>query len=167
MDTTATDETWRLFTDPHGYFHIEIPDSWRVEQTDGPRFLRNNEDSWTPHTFMTRLTPAVDDIDIDTRRIGMTIRIDQYAETPPSIKGLQDPTDLAYIRTYRVVHDGGWLVVTVGHLRIDIQYQIQHMSHAYRPMGWEPPAPLSPDEQHKRLALIQRIIASFDLLTRS
>lgn len=160
MDPTTTDEDWRTFTDPHGYFHIELPASWRVEQSDGPFFHGHH----AAHRFLTTLEPAANDN--SSRRTWMTIRIEQYAETPPPMKGSQEPTDLQYLRTYRIIHGSDWLTCVVGHLRIHIEYQIQGISHphAYRPMGWEPPAPLSQDEQRRRLAIVQRIIASFALL---
>ena len=95
----------------------------------------------------------------------MTIRVEQFDETPPPIFGdIQEPTDLDFLHTYRVKHDSDWLTVVVGHLRIHVQYGIQSVSRKYHSEDWQPPAPLSSDEQHRRWALVQRIINSFELL---
>lgn len=161
MDPTTAEENWRPFTDPYGHFRIEIPASWRVEQSDGP-FTHGRH---AARRFLTLLEPSPSGS--STRRIWMTIRIEQYAETPPLIsKGLPESADVQYLRTYHVAHESDWLTCVVGHIHIHIEYRIQDIpvSSPYKSMEWEPPAPLSPDEQRKRLALVKRIIASFDLL---
>jgi len=97
--------------------------------------------------------------------MSVTIRIEQFAETPPPISGNRpELTDLNALRAYRIAHDADWLTCIVGQTRVHIEYGIQGVSHVYHAIDWEPPAPLSPDERRKRLALVQRIIDSFDLL---
>jgi hypothetical protein len=97
--------------------------------------------------------------------MSVTIRIEQFAKAPPPItRDHPEPTDLNALRAYRIAHDSDWLTCIVGYARIHIQYEIQGVAGAYHAMDWEPPAPLSPDERRGRLALVQRIIDSFDAL---
>lgn len=157
------ESTWRQFTDPHRRFRIEIPSSWQVGQSEGAFTHRQQERIWQGIRCITELHPP--DGGTNSWSMGVTIRIEQFDDTPPPIFGdIQEPTDLGFLRTHRVMHDSDWLTGIVDQLRVHIQYSIQSLSRKYHPEGWEPPAPLSPDEQHRRRALIQRIINSFDLL---
>ena len=117
---------------------------------------------WEGHRSITYLLPPRGS---ETRRMSVSIRVEQYAETPPPIfKDRPEPTDGGFFRSYCVADDSDWLSCVVGHVRVHIQYEIQGVSRAYHPLGWEPPAPLLPDELQRRLALVQRIIHSFDWL---
>lgn len=119
--------------------------------------------------MQTTLRPAATDSDVVRMGLmSMTIRLEAFTEPPPPIsRDLPEPSDLGYLRSYRITHDKDWLQCTVGHLRVHIQYELQRVSRTYHPLGWEPPAPLSPDERQRRLSLIQRIIGSFELLAPS
>jgi hypothetical protein len=97
--------------------------------------------------------------------MGMSIRIEQFDDTPPPIFGdIHEPTDLSFLRTHCVTHNSDWLTGIAGHLRVHVQYGIQSGSRKYTSEDWQPPALLSSDEQHRRRALVQRIINSFELL---
>jgi hypothetical protein len=166
MDMLMDESIWRQFTDLHGYFRVDIPASWQVDQSEGTLTHSQQGRIWHGTDFITQLHPPVGDE--NTRHMGMAIRVEQFDDTPPPIFGdIQEPTDLDFLRTYRVIHDSDWLSGIEGHLRVHVQYLIQGVSHKYHSEGWEPPAPLSLGEQHRRWALVQRIINSFDLLVSS
>jgi len=157
------ESTWRQFTDPHGCFRIEIPASWQVDLWDGSFTHGQHGRVWHGTRFVTELHSLVGDT--NTWSTSVTIRIEQFDGTLPPIFGdIPEPTDVSFLRTRRATHDSDWLTCILGHARIHIQYAIQHMSHAYHHEDWQPPASLSPDEQHRRRAFVQRIINSFDLL---
>ena len=157
---------WRQFTDPHARFCVDIPASWQVDLWEGVFTHSQHGRVWQGRRFIAGIHPP--EGDTNTWSMGLTIRIEQFDDTPPPIFGdMQEPTDLSFLRTHHVMHDGDWLTVVVGHVRVHIQYAIQSLSLKYHPDGWDPPAPLSSDEQHRRRALVQRIINSFELLVSS
>ncbi len=163
MDMSTDEQNWwRLFTDPHGRFHVEVPTSWHVEQSEGAFTHSHQGHVWQGRRYFTHLLSPGSGSNV--RRMSLTIRIEQFAETPPPITGdLPEPTDLKTLRAYRIAHDSDWLTCIVGYARVHIQYEIQGVSGVYHAVDWEPPAALSPDERRRRLALVQRIIDSFDL----
>lgn len=129
----------------------------------GKRTYRQQERVWEGEHSITYLhAPAGRGAE---RRLSMSIGIERYAEVPPPVlTGPPDPTDVGYFRRYRLSHDADRLTCAVGHLRVHISYEIQGLSHAYHPAGWEPPAPLSSDERQERLLVVGRIIDAFELL---
>lgn len=154
---------WRQFIDPHGRFRVDFPASWQVDQSETAFTHRQQERIWHGTWVITELHPPFEDE--NTWGMGVTIRIEQFDDAPPPIfREILEPTDLGFLRTHHVMHDGDWLTVVVGHLRVHVRYAIQSLSRKYHPDGWDPPAPLSSDEQHRRRALVQRIINSFELL---
>lgn len=154
---------WRQFTDPHGRFRIVIPASWQVNQSESAITHSQHERIWHGTRFFTQLQPS--DGDEDARYMSVTIRVEQFDDTPPPIFGdIPEPTNLDFLRAYRVMYDSDWLAGTVGYMRVHVEYVIQSVSRKYHREGWEAPAPLSLDEQHRRWARVQRIINSFDLL---
>ena len=157
------EQTWRQYGDPHGLFRVEIPASWSVQRTEGKLAHRQQGRVWEGEHSITYLhAPAGQG---EERHLSVSIRIERYAEAPPPIlKGSPDPTDVGYFRRYRISDDADWLTCAVGHLRVNITYEIQGVSRAYHPAGWEAPAPLSPDEQQQRLLVVQHIIDSLELL---
>jgi hypothetical protein len=163
MDMSMDESNWREFTDPHGRFRVDIPASWRVDQSESALTHSQQGRVWHGTRFIAKLHPP--DGDENTRHMSVTIRIEQFNETPPPIFwDMPEPTDLGFLRTYRVIYDSDWLSGIVGHLRVHVQYGIQRVSRKYHPEGWQLPAPLSLGEQHRRRALVQRIINSFELL---
>lgn len=154
---------WHQFTDPHARFRVDIPAFWQVGQSESAFTHRQQEHIWHGAWFLTKIFQP--DEGEDVRRTGVTIRIEQFDDTPPPIFGdIQEPTDLSFLRTHRVTYDSDWLTGIVGHVRVHVQYAIQRVSRKYHPEDWQPPAPLSSDEQHRRRALVQHIINSFELL---
>lgn len=163
MDSSIGEPTWRMFSDSHGYFHAEVPASWDVKQSEGAFTHSCQGRVWQGRRFLTQLLPPPGDS--DARHTSVTIRIEEYAETPPPIaRDHPELTTLSALRAYRVTHDTDWLICTVGNLRAHIEYEIQGVSGAYHPAGWELPPALSTGERHRRLALVQHIIVSLDLL---
>lgn len=169
MDAAHDDMHWRQFTDPRARFRVEIPAAWHVKQSEGTFTHTHQGHVWHGQRVWTTLRPAATDSDVIRMGLmSMTIRLEAFTEPPPPISwDSPEPSDLSYFRSYRITHDGDWLHCSVGHVRVHIQYEIHRVSRTYPPLGWEPPAPLSPDERQRRLALIQRIIGSFDLLAPS
>jgi hypothetical protein len=166
MGRERDEQTWRQYGDPQGLFRVEIPASWSVQRTEGKLTRGQHGRIWEGEHSITYLhAPAGWG---EERYVSVSIRIERYAEAPPpDRKGPPDPTDVGYFRRYRISHDADWLRCTVGHLRVNIQYEIQSVSGAYHSADWEPPAPLSLDERQERLRLVQRIIDSFELLAPS
>jgi hypothetical protein len=166
MGWARDEQTWHQYSDPQGHFRVEIPASWRVQRTEGTLTHRQQGRVWEGEYAITNLQAPIGQG--EERHLSVSIRIEQYAEAPPPVlKGPPDPTDVGYFRHYRVSHDTEWLRCAVGHLRVNIQYEIQAVSRAYHPADWKPPAPLSPDERQERLLLVQRLIDSFELLASS
>jgi hypothetical protein len=164
MGQAKDEQTWRHYGDPGGLFRLEIPDSWSVQRTEG-KFTHGQQGRfWEGVRSITTLR-APSDGD-EERYLWVSIRIDQYAEAPPPfLKGSPEPADVEYFRRYRIAQDGDWLMCLVGHWRVHISYEIQAVSGAYHSVGWEPPAPLSPEERQERLFVVQRTIESFELLS--
>jgi hypothetical protein len=164
MNSTTGDEPWHLYTEPYRLFRVEIPVSWRVHASESALAHGYQGRIWEGRRYHTHLFPPASGQ--DTRLMSVSIRIERYTAIPPPItKDVVEPTGLDFLHIYRVVHGADWLSCIVGSLRIQIQYEIQGISRAYHDEDWEPPPPLSPGERHERLALIQRIIDSFELLT--
>jgi hypothetical protein len=157
----------RHYGDPQGLFRVEIPASWRVQQTEGTFTHGQQGRFWEGERTLTSLHAPTSRGE-EERRLWVWISIERYAETPPPVlRGSADPTDVESLRRYRLSQDVDWRTCAVGHLRVHIQYEIQGLSPAYHPAGWEAPAPLSPDERQERLLVVQRIIDSFELLATS
>lgn len=162
MDASLCEQSWRQFSDPHGLFTVEVPASWDVDQTDGTFTHGHQGRRWLGRRHLTTLQPPGDQN--GEHQLWVTIRVEQYGETPPPItKDFPEPTSLRFLRAYRVAPDAEWLTCVVGHVRVQFQYAIQGVATAYVPAGRTSPAALSPEERERRLALVQHIIDSFDL----
>lgn len=168
MNSALGDQAWTTFVDPQGFFRVEIPLGWEVRHPVGVGTLRLPYQGkvWIARTYHTSLGPISPPMPNDSVwGMGVTIRIEQFDELPPPEKEQELPSPtFETMRRYRVQYESDWLTCQTGRIRLNFQYSIRSLRRVYRSLGWEPPPPLTPDEERARLALVQRILGSLRLL---
>lgn len=166
MSDTAPLASWRAFIDPRGYFRFQMPDDWSVALNEHSFTFSKSGQVWPDASYLTALRPP-DSPDEAGRHWGVTVRVDQYADTPSNIsKGRlpSEPSDPGFIGRYRLAHPCDNVMIATGHMRVWVQYDVARVPSHYRSFADAVPPPLTADEQRDRLAVIQRIVASFELL---
>lgn len=165
MDSEFYEKNWIVIADVFGYFRVTIPATWYVNQSESAFTLRIHEHVWNGHCYSTNMSqPLIRDN--RARRIAVGIRIEQFTETPPTMKGdVPHLPSFEALRAYRILHDSDWLTCVEKPLRIHIQYGIQYLIPGHRPSGWEASPPLAAEERQQRLWAMERILKSLELLT--
>lgn len=82
MPTSSSDLTWREFTESHGYFRIQIPTTWQVEQSDAPMTSVRRGRHWEGRRYLIILSPPPSGE--AAREMSMTLQVQHFADAPPN-----------------------------------------------------------------------------------